>query len=124
MILETKDLNSSSGGFGFLEGNGFCDFSGLNAACAHFDAAYGSIGRACFDALQIREETPAGNPGDLFTNTACLFCKTTAGNGPADKRFSIADSTVIHRAVLYPGLQGWQAVFSDIYLPPHYFSLF
>lgn len=87
----------------------------MNTACTHFNAADGPIHKAGFDTLKIGEETAAGDTRDLFTNTASLFCKTAARNRSADERFSIAECTVIHRAVLYPGLQGWQVVFSDIY---------
>ena len=106
---------SGNGGFRSFKGNSLGDFSGLNTARANFNAPYGSGGEAHFDTLKVGKKAPAGNTRDLLTNTTGLFSKTAPGNRAADNRFSIADCAVIHRAVLYPGLQGWQAVFSDIY---------
>ncbi len=79
-------------------GNRFNHFTGLKTTGADIDAANPSIGKENLHPLKVGIEAAAGNSGNLFTNTAGLFCKTSPGDGSAYNRFFITNRTMLHRA--------------------------
>ena len=81
-------------------GRGFLDFPGLQAADTDINAAHRSVQKEDFHLLDIREKAAARNAGDLFTDTAGLFCETAANDRIARQRLLVADRTFSHRAVI------------------------
>ena len=80
-----------------LVGSCFRDFSSLKASHADPDPADGPVLKAGLDALEIGEESAAGNAGDFFTDSTCFLGKTAAGNRTSHERFFIADGAMIHK---------------------------
>jgi hypothetical protein len=82
----------------FFIRNGFDDFASLKAGSTDIHAADRTVLKTDFHALNIREETAAGDAGNLFTDTAGFLGKTSPGNGASYDRFFVADGTMLHKA--------------------------
>ena len=72
-------LNSRSSGVGTAGGSLF-NFPGLQTTHTDINAAHRTVQKDSFHSLKVRVESATRDAGDLLTDTAGLFCKTTTAD--------------------------------------------
>ncbi len=79
---------------------GFFDFPGFDTAHANIDTAYRPVQKENFHPLNVRHETAARDAGGLDADPARFLLQTAASDRISHKRFLVAESARVHKALI------------------------